>query len=369
LREQIRQAVLSGEFGERLPGERELGRRYHANAKTINKALSDLSSDGLLVRHIGRGTYIAAAESTQVTGTRTRAFQCLVAAHPLGGHRDQLLDLIRQRMSARGHNFSCSNIESDRQDVPLSAWPAASRRATDGVLCYPPSPLSDGVGRLSTECVAELHRRHVPAVVIGATCTDAKLNSVVPDYSDAGFRLAEYLFNAGCTTAGFVASENGSREVELAWNAFQAAAVRHGRECFRVNLSEEPFPNEISQIERRASSANDGQRLGLVCVGSPALRHVSKAADLTTRRSNGALLLTAAVEPGDPAAREAGVTSYDVDMSRMADWVVRLMIESRPGQKPVDIIVPGLVRVRETPENGAQSAPSSAECVLADATV
>src|SRR6185436_21152558 len=74
LREEIRQAVLSGEFGERLPGERELGRRYRANAKTINKALSDLSSDGLLVRHIGRGTYIAAAGESPAASGRTRTF-------------------------------------------------------------------------------------------------------------------------------------------------------------------------------------------------------------------------------------------------------------------------------------------------------
>ena len=55
LRERIREAIVSGEFAGRLPGERELGRRFDANAKTINKATCDLSSEGLLVRQIGRG--------------------------------------------------------------------------------------------------------------------------------------------------------------------------------------------------------------------------------------------------------------------------------------------------------------------------
>src|SRR5205823_5600576 len=59
LREQLREAIATGEFTGRLPGERDLGRRFCANAKTINKALSDLSAEGLVIRHIGRGTFVA----------------------------------------------------------------------------------------------------------------------------------------------------------------------------------------------------------------------------------------------------------------------------------------------------------------------
>ena len=38
LREQLREAVRCGSLKGKLPGERELGRRYQANAKTITTA-------------------------------------------------------------------------------------------------------------------------------------------------------------------------------------------------------------------------------------------------------------------------------------------------------------------------------------------
>lgn len=58
LRERLRQAVINGELTGRLPGERELARRFKANPKTIGKALTDLAAEGLLDRSIGRGTFV-----------------------------------------------------------------------------------------------------------------------------------------------------------------------------------------------------------------------------------------------------------------------------------------------------------------------
>lgn len=58
LREKIRKAVETGELAGKLPGERALARRFHVNAKTLSKALTDLAAEGVLDRSIGRGTYV-----------------------------------------------------------------------------------------------------------------------------------------------------------------------------------------------------------------------------------------------------------------------------------------------------------------------
>lgn len=58
LREKLRQAVTAGELSGKLPGERALAKRFHVNAKTLSKALTDLAAEGLLDRSIGRGTYV-----------------------------------------------------------------------------------------------------------------------------------------------------------------------------------------------------------------------------------------------------------------------------------------------------------------------
>src|SRR5580704_9614375 len=63
LREKIRQAVADGELSGKLPGERELARRFQVNAKTLSKALTDLAAEGLLQRSIGRGTFVKGTET------------------------------------------------------------------------------------------------------------------------------------------------------------------------------------------------------------------------------------------------------------------------------------------------------------------
>jgi hypothetical protein len=71
LRERIRQAVVTGELAGKLPGERELARRFKANPKTLSKALTDLAAEGLLDRSIGRGTYVRGAETPAASGNGT----------------------------------------------------------------------------------------------------------------------------------------------------------------------------------------------------------------------------------------------------------------------------------------------------------
>ena len=58
LRERLRGAIASGELAGRLPGERILSRRFQVNAKTLGKALTDLASEGLVQRRVGRGTFV-----------------------------------------------------------------------------------------------------------------------------------------------------------------------------------------------------------------------------------------------------------------------------------------------------------------------
>jgi DNA-binding transcriptional regulator YhcF (GntR family) len=56
-------AGLSG----KLPGERSLAKRFHVNAKTLSKALTDLAAEGLLDRSIGRGTFVKGHAPTTVS--------------------------------------------------------------------------------------------------------------------------------------------------------------------------------------------------------------------------------------------------------------------------------------------------------------
>ena len=90
LREKLRQAIASGELNGKLPGERALARRFHVNAKTLSKALTDLAAEGLLDRSIGRGTYV---KGQGPSGPAKKRWLLVCDAQQLACH---ILELIRQ---------------------------------------------------------------------------------------------------------------------------------------------------------------------------------------------------------------------------------------------------------------------------------
>ncbi len=359
LREQIRNAILNGEFGSRLPGERELGRHYQANPKTVNKALGDLSSEGLVVRHIGRGTFVARQDGDPAAADRQLSIQCLVPPDSWGiGYRAALLSEVDQILTARGHVLENRLIESTIElgRLPLAAWASPTRHSTDGLLCYPSEPLSGAVGRPSDELVAETLRRHVAVVVMGACSGEAKLNAIAPDYTDAGFRLCEHLYRVGCRTVVILRSELAGREAALVVGGCQAAAVRWGRRVAEVTLApaagrEGPLQDLESRLAGSESldgpvSVGRGRVAGLVCIGARALEAAIRDEPLAGLRRAGRVEITSVSEPGDGAAEAAGITSYEVASGQIAGWAARLLAGTRPGQRPVEVIISGTVRVR-----------------------
>lgn len=62
LAEKIKQFITAERFNhnDRLPPERLLGQRFGVTRGELRKALAELESDGLIWRHVGRGTFIGA---------------------------------------------------------------------------------------------------------------------------------------------------------------------------------------------------------------------------------------------------------------------------------------------------------------------
>jgi len=352
LREQIRQAILNGEFQSRLPGERELGRRFNANAKTINKALCDLSSEGLVVRHIGRGTFLARRGETPI-GVTQRSFRCLAPTEPGNTpYRDQMLAAIQGKIEAHGHTFVCEHVRpaSNSPNLPATAWESNSRSSTDGLFCFPYEPLSVGSGHLDDATVVEAMRRQTPIVVIGAASTRTRLNQVLPDYADAGFRLGEYLFRTGCKRLMLLTALPNSGETALVRSGCRTAATRQspdseaGRAVTLLRVGDSEWGRALTQAATGDSTA--GGPVGLICLGRPAFDAARQNSDVRHLIDAGTLRMTAILEPGDRAARDAGVTAYEVDPAAIADWAARVMIEARRGQRPVEVLMPGEVCLR-----------------------
>ncbi len=53
--------------GHRIPPERELCASYRVARKTVRRALKALQDEGLLVRYVGRGTFVRSAPEATVS--------------------------------------------------------------------------------------------------------------------------------------------------------------------------------------------------------------------------------------------------------------------------------------------------------------
>ncbi|WP_188410415.1 GntR family transcriptional regulator [Agaricicola taiwanensis] len=61
IEEQLRASIEDGTFaaGDRLPSETELAQNFRTTRTTVRQALSRLVFEGLIVRHVGRGSFVA----------------------------------------------------------------------------------------------------------------------------------------------------------------------------------------------------------------------------------------------------------------------------------------------------------------------
>ncbi len=348
LREQIRNAILSGEYESRLPGERLLGRRYDANPKTVNKALCDLSREGLVIRQVGRGTFVAGADNGAPGGSRRRVFQCLLPPEPIGcQYREAMIRSVEELLATNGHVLDVLRIRSggNADGIALADWKPTHRKVSDGLLVFPIEPLAGGAGQLSQELVAEALRRQVPIAVLAACDGPTKHSAVVPDYLDAGFRSCEHLLLIGCGQVIILRSACQRREIRLVVNGCRTAQARYGGNVREVQLEQNDgcaLPAGVGS----GSIAGAPPSVGVVCVGSRALARALNDASVSALRAAGRLTLLGIVEPGSHESADAGITAYENDPRLIATGAVRLLAGLRADQRPVEVVVPGALHIR-----------------------
>lgn len=85
IKELLLQSLESGEFkpGNAIPSEQELAVRFQVSQGTVRKAIDELSTENVLIRRQGKGTYVATHHEPQV---RYR-FLRMATDHPSGVKR------------------------------------------------------------------------------------------------------------------------------------------------------------------------------------------------------------------------------------------------------------------------------------------
>jgi DNA-binding transcriptional regulator YhcF (GntR family) len=198
LREKLRSAISSGELSGKLPGERSLARRFHVNAKTLSKALTDLAAEGVLDRSIGRGTFVKGSAPANLLQGRwlviadredvdSSIIRALRAANPELQVATKVLDI---RPSFLNHfaaviDTASNTPESFLRDLVVRNIPvvAVNREPKTYSMHCVLLDVALGVNRLGRDLVLAGHRRIAAVEPRGSTSIITALRQAITRYS------------------------------------------------------------------------------------------------------------------------------------------------------------------------------------------
>jgi hypothetical protein len=295
LREKIRRAVESGELKGKLPGERALARRFHVNAKTLSKALTDLAAEGLLDRSIGRGTFVRGSIPSPCPGGGKWLLIC---------NTDDLSNCLIGNLRAVCPDLEAiSNVANLRPSFlnQFTAVVNLSRETPDAFL-------------------RDLLVRNLPVVGVNYEPTTYSMHSVSSDVGLGVQRLARDLILAGHRRLGAVEPRGGTSVA----HALRQAAGRYA--CEAVVEVAEPF---------QAATLVETGITALVCGSVRDARQTRvNLADSGIQISQQVSLVAVGC-----ACADAGCSGYFVECQKLADAVIELL--GNPPSRPVSLWLPG----------------------------
>lgn len=327
LRERLRVAVKTGELTGKLPGERELARRYAANAKTINKALNDLAMEGLILRHVGRGTFVAGSvPGIKIPAMPSRSFAWIA---PSVEQKDGklLLSIASDLLQARGHRLEYLEGELDESgELPESILTPRALRHIDGLIVFSARP--------SRELLANLRRRHLPAVLVNNYHSDIRLPVVLTDQSHAAFALTERCIQLGHRKISVLLRPESLPGANAAMMGYEAAMRYYGLQ---------PLPRlQVDPIfDWSFLNTASTRPTALLCVSGELAAEARQRMIGTGGSVPSDLSIAAICAPGESCAEHESVTSYEFDPKRVCHWASEFITGGICPQGPQTAVVPG----------------------------
>jgi hypothetical protein len=300
LREKLRQAVAGGELSGKLPGERALAKRFHVNAKTLSKALTDLAAEGVLDRSIGRGTYVKG--SAPVVPAQAR---WLVLCDEAGAPHESVSCLL-ERLKVANPEIQLSSCTSVAEMRPsfLNGFGAV----IDAGLATPES------------FVRDLVVRNLPVVAVNREPKTYSTHAVLVDAALGAARITRDLLLAGHRKLAVVET-SGSTTVS---HAVRQAAQRYDRDAVVETCS----PAEMEQGRGVAAILESGVT-AILCDSVPSAHRLKTGLDRQGVEVP-AMVSVAAVGCLCGGAEEAPCSGYFVDCVPVAEAVVGLLRDNPP---------------------------------------
>ncbi len=336
LKQHLRQGILDGSLGERLPSERELARQHGIAYMTARRAIDALAEERLVRRVPGQGTFvcrgdgpITASGNIAIVLSPTIRFG---AANPYYGEVvAALLDL------AQGHRLSAFVASTCTGLLPSQDDPA-SRRKVDGIIALGGDETMDAA---LVEAAA-----FVPVVRINRDVSHPRMAAVRSDDRAGGRLLADHLAARGHTRIAWIGHPSAAGQERLA--GFRAGLVAAGLDLPEARLASGDYEFASGEREALRLLARSDPPDAIACANDAMACGALRAALTTGRRVPADVAISgfdALILDGYLPWR---LTTAGVDRAALAAAAFQSLLAMRDGGAGTSVILPVELRPGET---------------------
>lgn len=209
--------------GSRIAAERELARRFGANRATISRAIASLVTEGLLVRKVGRGTFVA--DGDDGTGKTLTRSVGLVMPYIQGVFPAGMIRSAVRELRERGYKAVLYDSE-DSVAEETSELERLVQENLDGGLVMPVER------RDNIPLFNRLARIGVPLVFIDRKPLDLECDLVATDNAWGAYQAVSRLIERGHTRIAHFTwlTERWCTSIRDRRSGYEQALIDHGIE-------------------------------------------------------------------------------------------------------------------------------------------
>lgn len=188
----LRKRILSGKYTDRLPTEHALALEFEVSYMTMRRAVGELVDDGILVRKVGKGTFIA-MHGTEQKNQSVGNIAFVIPPWVSEGILNQFIGSVLRGMEESAANASCSIsiLNANINFWDIKSW---KKKNCDALI----SPVYE-----HNKNLRELGK-HMPVVCFGDWSSPAGLHRVFSDSSKGARMALEYLYKLGHRKIGIM---------------------------------------------------------------------------------------------------------------------------------------------------------------------
>ncbi len=222
IKREIQAKLKTLSHNEPLLSEPALAMEFGVSRFTISRALSELSSDGLVKRIQGKGTFLSDNKKTAEKSKRIGFITSGNVLYRPGAFYFSVLSSAVEELSKRDYSVVLSNYDSQTNSIDKTVE-KIKENSLDGVLL---------VGRFENDMVEALSKANVSLVLVDENSKNENIVQVGINNSDCGYRATRHLIEKGHRRIGFISTSIlSTRNFKDRFEGYRKALTEMGISC------------------------------------------------------------------------------------------------------------------------------------------